>query len=101
MKNADYEKAIKIYQDRVKSVKSDSEAAWINHNWGRCLLEQVYSDGKIYIFSKLNFRDYLTKQNREETLLIKLPQKRQINNGNSMPKFSLLKLKVCSIFVTF
>ena len=41
MKNADYEKAIKIYQDRVKSVKSDSEAAWINHNWGRCLLEQV------------------------------------------------------------
>ena len=98
MKNADYEKAIKIYQDRVKSVKSDSEAAWINHNWGRCLLEQVYSDGKFYIFSKLNFRDYLTKQNQEETLLIKLPQKRQINNGNSMPKFSLLKLKVCSTF---
>ena len=50
MKNADYEKAIKIYQDRVKSVKSDSEAAWINHNWGRCLLEQVYSDAKFYIF---------------------------------------------------
>ena len=42
MKNADYAKAIKIYQDRVKSVKSDSEAAWINHNWGRCLLEQVH-----------------------------------------------------------
>lgn len=41
MKNADYEKAIKIYEDRVKSVKSDSEAAWINHNWGRCFLEQV------------------------------------------------------------
>ena len=55
MKNADYEKAIKIYQDRVKSVKSDSEAAWINHNWGRCLLEQVRFGVKFYIFSKLNF----------------------------------------------
>merc|ERR1711953_294301 len=44
VKNADYEKAIKIYQDRVKSVKSDSEAAWINHNWGRCLLEQGLFD---------------------------------------------------------
>ena len=50
MKNADYEKAIKIYQDRVKSVKSDSEAAWINHNWGRCLLEQVRFGAKFYIF---------------------------------------------------
>ena len=50
MKNADYEKAIKIYQDRVKSVKSDSEAAWINHNWGRCLLEQVHSGAKFSIF---------------------------------------------------
>jgi len=44
VKNVDYEKAIKIYQDRVKSVKSDSEAAWINHNWGRCLLEQGLFD---------------------------------------------------------
>ena len=50
MKNADYEKAIKIYQDRVKSVKSDSEAAWINHNWGRCLLEQVNFEPKIFDF---------------------------------------------------
>ena len=50
MKNADYEKAIKIYQDRVKSVKSDSEAAWINHNWGRCLLEQVHFPANIFDF---------------------------------------------------
>ena len=57
MKNADYAKAIKIYQDRVKSVKSDSEAAWINHNWGRCLLEQVHFDRLEFgskIFTKIS-----------------------------------------------
>ena len=44
MKNSDYEKAIKIYTDRLKTIKSGSEAAWINHNWGRCLLEQGQFD---------------------------------------------------------
>ena len=44
VKNGDYEKAIKIYTDRLKTIKSGSEAAWINHNWGRCLLEQGLFD---------------------------------------------------------
>lgn len=44
VKNGDYEKAIKIYTDRLKTIKSGSEAAWINHNWGRCLLEQGQFD---------------------------------------------------------
>lgn len=44
VKNGDYEKAIRIYSDRVKSVKTNSEKAWIDHNWGRCLLEQGHFD---------------------------------------------------------
>jgi len=40
VKNGDYEKSIRIYTDRLKSIKTGSESAWINHNWGRCLLEQ-------------------------------------------------------------
>jgi pentatricopeptide repeat protein len=44
VKNGDYEKAIRIYVDRMKSIKSGSENAWINHNWGRCLLEQGHFD---------------------------------------------------------
>ena len=44
VKNGDYEKAIRIYVDRIKTIKSGSESAWINHNWGRCLLEQGHFD---------------------------------------------------------
>ena len=44
VKNGDYEKAIRIYVDRTKTIKSGSENAWINHNWGRCLLEQGHFD---------------------------------------------------------
>ena len=38
-----YDSAIKIYYDRVKTPKSKLELAWIKHNWGRCLFEQVWT----------------------------------------------------------
>ena len=45
MKNGQFDKALKIYSDRVKMSKGGSESAWLFHNWGRCLLEMSDLEG--------------------------------------------------------
>lgn len=45
VKNQNFDKAMRIYSDRVKLAKSGNESAWLYHNWGRCLLEQADFDG--------------------------------------------------------
>jgi len=40
VKNKNYDRAMRIYSDRVKLSKSGAESAWLFHNWGRCLLEE-------------------------------------------------------------
>jgi len=45
VKNGQFDKALKIYSDRVKMSKGGSESAWLFHNWGRCLLEMSDLEG--------------------------------------------------------
>ena len=45
VKNQNFDKAIRIYDDRVKVSNSGTESAWLFHNWGRCLLERTDYSG--------------------------------------------------------